>query len=74
MISINIPGTEALERQRTRAWDPRAVMVVTLSLVFLCGAASGALLMDLRVHNRAPPRYSIRTQARLCILSVSRKN
>jgi hypothetical protein len=53
MISINIPGTEALERQRTRAWDPRAVMVVTLSLVFLCGAASGALLMDLRVHNRA---------------------
>lgn len=33
--------------------DPRVIAAVTLTLVFLCGAAVGALVMDLRVHNRA---------------------
>jgi Spy/CpxP family protein refolding chaperone len=36
----------------TRAWDPRLVAAVTLSLVFLCGVAAGALAMNLGVHNR----------------------
>src|ERR1700722_16485325 len=34
----------------SRAWDPRLVGVVTLALVFLCGAAAGALAMNLGVH------------------------
>jgi len=33
-----------------RAWDPRVVCALTLTLVFLCGAAAGALAMNLRVH------------------------
>jgi len=33
--------------------DPRFLASVTLALVFLCGGAVGALVMDLRVHNRA---------------------
>jgi len=31
------------------------VATVTLSLIFLCGAAAGALVMDLRVHDRLRP-------------------
>jgi len=38
-----------------RSWDPRVVAAVTLSLIFLCGAAAGALVMDLRVHDRLRP-------------------
>lgn len=55
MIGIKFPGVDAIERSGSRAWDPRIVMVVTLGLVFLCGAATGALIMDLRVHNRMRP-------------------
>lgn len=33
-------------------WNPKLAASVALFLVFLCGAASGALLMDFRVHNR----------------------
>src|SRR5215471_1828139 len=29
-----------------RAWDPRVVCAVTLALVFLCGAATGAVVMS----------------------------
>jgi Spy/CpxP family protein refolding chaperone len=35
-----------------REWSPRLVCGVTLMLVFLCGGAAGALLMDFGVHNR----------------------
>jgi hypothetical protein len=35
-----------------RAWDPRLVCAVTLSLVFLCGAATGAVVMSLGAHAR----------------------
>jgi len=38
-----------------RSWNPKFVCALVLALVFLCGAASGALLMDLRVHNRFHP-------------------
>jgi hypothetical protein len=42
-----------MERTRTsRWWNPKLACAVALGLVFLCGAASGALVMDLRVHNR----------------------
>ena len=33
-------------------WNPRLVCTVSLALVFLCGGVAGALVMDLRVHNR----------------------
>ncbi|MBS1857013.1 MAG: hypothetical protein JST11_16710 [Acidobacteria bacterium] len=35
-----------------RNWDPRVVCAVTLTLVFLCGAAAGALAWNLGVHTR----------------------
>ena len=35
-----------------RAWDPRLVCAVTLSLVFLCGAATGAVVMSFGAHSR----------------------
>jgi len=34
----------------SRTWDPKIVGVITLALVFLCGAAAGALAMNLGVH------------------------
>jgi Spy/CpxP family protein refolding chaperone len=34
----------------SRAWNAKVVGVVTLALVFLCGAAAGALAMNLGVH------------------------
>jgi Spy/CpxP family protein refolding chaperone len=36
----------------TRSWDPRLVCAVTLTLVFLCGAAAGAVVMNRGFHNR----------------------
>ncbi|HJZ99728.1 MAG TPA: hypothetical protein VKE70_24635 [Candidatus Solibacter sp.] len=35
-----------------RAWDPRVVCAVTLALVFLCGAAAGAVVMSFSSHAR----------------------
>lgn len=37
----------------SRTWNPKAACALALGLVFLCGAASGALVMDFRVHNRS---------------------
>jgi len=49
-------GASLLDRAAVRrAWDPKVVCVITLALIFLCGAAAGALLMDLRVHDRMRP-------------------
>ena len=36
----------------SRIWDPRVVCAITLTLVFLCGAAAGALAMNLGAHAR----------------------
>ena len=36
----------------TRSWDPKVVCAVTLVLIFLCGAAAGAVVMTFGVHNR----------------------
>ena len=33
-------------------WNPKVTGALTLLLVFLCGAAVGAAVMDLGVHNR----------------------
>lgn len=38
-----------------RSWNPKVACAVALALVFLCGSAAGALLMDLRIHNRLRP-------------------
>ena len=35
-----------------RSWDPKVVCVITLALVFLCGAAAGAVVMNRGVHAR----------------------
>src|ERR1017187_2404461 len=35
-----------------RSWDPEVACMVTLTLVFLCGAAAGAVAMNFGVHNR----------------------
>lgn len=43
--------TNLLERPSgVRIWNPRAAAVLALGLVFLCGAAAGALAMNLGVH------------------------
>jgi len=48
-------STSLMERTGTsgRSWNPKVACALALGLVFLCGAASGALLMDFRVHNRS---------------------
>lgn len=34
-----------------RSWDPKVACMVTLTLVFLCGAAAGAVAMNFGLHN-----------------------
>lgn len=47
-------STKLLERTSlSHSWDPRVACAVLLGLVFLCGAAAGALVMDLGIHRRA---------------------
>jgi hypothetical protein len=41
-----------LEKAAARSWDPKVACMVTLTLVFLCGAAAGAVAMNFGVHNR----------------------
>src|SRR4051812_10378457 len=50
-------GTSLLDRVSVggRMISTRIVCVVTLGMVFLCGAAVGAIVMDLRVHDRLRP-------------------
>jgi len=37
----------------SKSWDPRVVCAITLTLVFLCGAATGAVVMNFpSVHAR----------------------
>ncbi|MCX6633245.1 MAG: hypothetical protein NTW28_37085 [Candidatus Solibacter sp.] len=46
-------GTNLLEKASfARSWDPKVACMVTLTLVFLCGAAAGAVVMNFGVHNR----------------------
>lgn len=41
----------------TKSWDPRIACGVALLLVFLCGAAAGALVMDFGVHRNRIPSF-----------------
>jgi Spy/CpxP family protein refolding chaperone len=45
-------NANALDFSAKSAWTPRVAGIVTLALVFLCGAAVGAVVMDLGIHNR----------------------
>jgi len=45
-------STKVLERAPAgNSWNPRWPAIAALSLVFLCGAAAGAVAMNLGVHN-----------------------
>src|SRR5512142_2565242 len=50
-------STSVTERPATagKSWNPKVACAVTLALVFLCGAAAGALVMDFGIHNRMRP-------------------
>jgi len=41
----------------SRIWTPKVALTATLALVFLCGTAAGALMMNQGLHTRlhAPP-------------------
>ena len=44
-------STDLLERTAVgRSWNPKLLCAVILTLVFLCGAAAGAVAMNLGVH------------------------
>lgn len=46
-------STSAVQRVLvSRTWDPRVACAVALVLVFLCGAAAGAVMMNLGAHER----------------------
>ncbi len=45
-------SADTLDLPAKSAWTPKVAGIVTLILVFLCGAAIGAVVMDLGVHNR----------------------
>ena len=57
-MSVNL-----LEKPATASsWDPRLVCTLALVLVFFTGAAVGALVMDLGIHNRQrPPAFDTPT-------------
>jgi Spy/CpxP family protein refolding chaperone len=45
-------NTSLLEKATfARSWDPKVACMVTLTLVFLCGAAAGAVAMNFGLHN-----------------------
>jgi Spy/CpxP family protein refolding chaperone len=45
-------NTSLLEKASfARSWDPKVACMVTLTLVFLCGAAAGAVVMNFGAHN-----------------------
>jgi hypothetical protein len=44
-------STELLIKATPSAWNPRLASAMVLGLVFLCGAAAGALAMNLGAHN-----------------------
>lgn len=40
-----------------KSWNPKLACGITLLLVFLCGSAAGALVMDLGVHRTRIPSF-----------------
>jgi hypothetical protein len=49
-------STNLLERTGIgrSTWNPKLACALALGLVFLVGATAGAMVMDLRAHNRRP--------------------
>lgn len=57
-------STSVLERAvPSGMWNPKFACGMALALVFLCGAAVGALVMDFGIHRRTPPAFDT-TQGR----------
>jgi len=57
-------STDLLERTAAgRGWDPRLAGGVVLALVFLCGAAAGALAMNSGAHARLHQQPAFDTPA-----------
>ena len=56
------------------SWDPKVACVVTLALVFLCGAAAGAVAMNLGGTAACISPPSIRRRERPPISPASRRN
>ncbi len=51
MSNVNV-----LERSAVgRSWNAKVACIITLALVFSCGAVVGALAMDFGVHSRTRP-------------------
>src|SRR5260370_3955724 len=46
-----------------KSWDPKVACMVTLTLVFLCGALAGAVAMNLGLHNALHKSSSFGTAA-----------
>lgn len=44
-----------------RSWNPKVACAITLVLVFLCGAAAGALINDFGVHRTRIPSFETAT-------------
>jgi hypothetical protein len=51
-------STNVLETRAGTGWNPKVACGVVLALVFLCGAAAGALAMDFGLHNRLHPTFN----------------
>ena len=52
-------STSVMDRPASagRTWDPKIACVLALLLVFLVGAAAGALVMDFKVHRSRIPAF-----------------
>ena len=50
-------NSNLVESRVIRLWNPKVACVVTLTLVFLCGAVAGALAMDFGLHQRLHPTF-----------------
>jgi hypothetical protein len=44
-------STDLMLKAAPSSWNPKLACAVTLGLVFLCGAAAGAVAMNLGAHN-----------------------
>ena len=58
----------------SRAWDPKVACMVTLTLVFLCGAAAGAVVMNFGIHKTLhQPSFDTASGKELYFLRMKRE-
>jgi len=57
MNSTRAAGGTLEQSAPGRSWNPKAACAATLVLVFLVGAASGAVVMDFKVHRNRIPAF-----------------